>query len=91
MGARGRNFYNDLTRRYGYEDAATTIQNLYLDGRRLGAIEAVPDELVDEVALVGTKEMVRDRLEVWEESPATTLMITGADIATLRVMAELVS
>ncbi len=89
MGARGRNFYNDLACRYGYEEAAGRIQDLYLSGQRLAAMREVPDALVDEVALVGTREMVRDRLAAWRESPATTLMVTGGDISTLRVLAEL--
>src|SRR5690606_38144664 len=56
MGAKGRNFYNDLAVRYGYDDAAATIQDLYLAGKKMEAINAVPDELVDDVALVGTIE-----------------------------------
>ncbi len=91
MGARGRNFYNDLACRYGFEEAAATIQELYLEGRRVAATRAVPDELVDEVALVGPPAMIRDRLEAWKESPATTLMLSGADRETLRAIAELAS
>ena len=53
MGARGRNFYNDLACRYGYEAAAKEIQDLYLDGKKQEATAAVPDELVDEIALIG--------------------------------------
>ena len=53
MGARGRNFYNDLACRYGYDGAAKEIQDLYLDGKKQEAAAAVPDELVDEVALCG--------------------------------------
>src|SRR5690606_18441762 len=75
MGARGRNFYNDLARRYGYEEAATKIQDLYLDGKKADAIAAVPDELVDEVALCGPKERIRDQLEKWREAPVTTLIV----------------
>jgi len=89
MGARGRNFYNDLACRYGYEEAAATIQDEYLTGHRVAATRAVPDALVDEVALVGTREMIRDRLDAWRASPATTLMISGGDRATLRTLAEL--
>ena len=51
MGARERNFYNDIAQRYGYEEAATLIQDLYLSGRKDEAAAAVPDALVDEVAL----------------------------------------
>src|SRR5205823_537928 len=62
MGARGKNFYNSLVSRYGYEDEARTIQDLYLDGKQREAIAAVPDALIDEVALVGPKERISDRL-----------------------------
>jgi len=89
MGARGRNFYNDLARRYGYEDAAKTIQDLYLSGRKADAEAAVPDALVDEVALCGPRERVRERLEEWRSAGVTTLMVAG-DREAARTMAELV-
>jgi F420-dependent oxidoreductase-like protein len=75
MGPRGRNFYNDLVRRYGFEADAERIQDLYLDGHRKEAVAAVPDGLVDEVALVGSPERIADRLAVWRESPASTLIL----------------
>ena len=67
-GRAGKNFYNDLACRYGFEDAAKKIQDLYLDGNKRDAIAAVPDELVDEIALIGPKERIADRLEAWKES-----------------------
>src|SRR6266550_3559730 len=73
MGARGKNFYNELARRYGYEDAATTIQDLYLAGKKAEAEAAVPDALVDEVALCGPRERIRERLAEWKSSGITTL------------------
>jgi F420-dependent oxidoreductase-like protein len=90
MGAKGRNFYNDLAGRYGYEAAAAEIQDLYLSGKKMEAMRAVPDALVDELSLIGTKEMIWDRLEAWEESQATTLALMPTDTATLRTIAELV-
>src|SRR5690606_18989067 len=63
MGARGRNFSFDLACRFGYEEAATRIQDLYLDGRKAEAAAAVPDALIDECALVGPVEAIVDRLE----------------------------
>jgi F420-dependent oxidoreductase-like protein len=88
MGARDRNFYNQLTCRYGYEEAAKTIQDLYLAGRKAEAEAAVPDALVDDVALCGPRERIRERLAVWHDAGLSTLMV-GGDVAALRVMAEL--
>ncbi len=90
MGARGKNFYFDLACRYGYEQAATEIQDLYLSGKKEEAIRRVPDELVDETNLVGPREAIRDRLEAWQESGVTTLLISTMDVATVRTLAELV-
>ncbi|MDJ0924766.1 MAG: LLM class F420-dependent oxidoreductase [Acidimicrobiia bacterium] len=90
MGARGKNFYNDLACRYGYEEAAAEIQDLYLDGKKMEATMAVPDSLVDELSLIGSREMIRDRLEAWRESSATTLALMPTDSDTLRTVAELV-
>jgi F420-dependent oxidoreductase-like protein len=88
MGAPGRNFYNALACRLGYEAAAGAIQELYLAGKKDEAARAVPDELVDEVALVGPRQRIADRLEVWRESPVTTLVVTGGRDA-VELMAEL--
>ena len=73
MGARGKNFYNSLTQRYGYEEAAAKIQELYLSGMKGEAAMTVPDELVDEIALVGPKERIAERLEAWREAGVSTL------------------
>ena len=89
MGAQGQNYYNALVVRYGYEREAAEIQELYLGGKKMEAIAAVPDALVDEVALVGARDRIADRLEAWRESPVTTLLIQAHDPATLRTMAEL--
>ncbi len=89
MGARGRNFYNDIARRYGYEGAAKTIQDLYLSGKKAEAEAAVPDALVDEVALCGPRERIRERLGEWTAAGVTTMMVAGDQVAT-RTMAEIV-
>ena len=90
MGARGRNFYNDLACRYGYEAAAKEIQDLYLDGHKREATAAVPDELVDEVALCGPRARIAELLEEWKASPVTTLICGTGQREALEVMAELV-
>ena len=94
MGAKGKNFYNDLCRRYGYEEAAEKIQTLYLAGRQQEAIAAVPDALVDEVALCGPRERIAERFSEWKKIPLGTLNIfpttaEGVGLETLRLMAEL--
>lgn len=89
MGARSKNFYNELARRYGYEEAAQRLQDLYLSGRKAEAESAVPDALVDEVALCGPRERIRERLAEWKAAGVTTLMIGGSAEA-VRAMAELV-
>jgi F420-dependent oxidoreductase-like protein len=91
MGARGQNFYNALVSRYGYEAEAATIQDLYLEGKHREAAAAVPDRLVDELALVGPREQIADRLEAWRESGATTLLCATSQVDALRVLAELVA
>jgi F420-dependent oxidoreductase-like protein len=90
MGAKGRNFYNDLATRYGYGEAAEKIQDLYLAGNKGAAMMAVPPELIDEVALIGPKERIRERLQPWLDSDITTLNITVFDESSLRTMVELV-
>lgn len=73
MGARGKNFYHALIGRFGFEAAASQVQDLYLDGRRSEAAAAVPDELVAGLALIGAPAEVRERVEAFRESGATTL------------------
>ena len=90
MGARGRNFYFDLACRYGYEEPAVRIQDLYLAGRRPEAEAAVPDALVDEVALCGPRERIRERLAAWRDAGVTTLVCATSQPEAIRVMAELV-
>ena len=68
MGARNKNFYNDYVKALGYEEAAVRIQDLYLAGRREEAMAAVPDELVDSVALVGPRGRIVERLQAWKEA-----------------------
>jgi len=94
MGAREANFYNDLTKRLGYEAAAAEIQNLFLAGKREEAAAAVPDRLIDEISLIGPPARIRDRLKAWQEIARQnwvgSLVLVGADIAAMRVIAEAV-
>ena len=95
MGSRRQNFYNQLVQRYGFEAAAREIQDLYLDGKKTEAGEAIPDELIDAVSLCGPREVVRERLQAFEQAGVGTLMITPMAftaeerIAQLRAVAEL--
>ncbi|WP_329424531.1 LLM class F420-dependent oxidoreductase [Streptosporangium sp. NBC_01495] len=75
MGAKGRNFYNDLARRYGYEKEAEQIQNLYLDGRKDEAAALVPHELLEKMSLIGPEGHVRERLQAMRESGVTTVNV----------------
>ena len=92
MGARNRNFYNDLVKRMGYEAAAAEIQDLFLAGKREAAAAAVPDALIDETSLVGPKERIKDRLQAWKaiakEHKVGTLLLGGVTIDSARAAAE---
>ena len=76
MGAKGRNFYNDLVCRYGYEEAAGQIQDLYLDGKKEEAAALIPDELLSSTNLCGEEGFVKDRLAAYKEAGVTVLNIT---------------
>lgn len=90
MGARGQNFYTRLAQRYGYEEAAAEIQDLYLEGKKGEAAMAVPDALVDEIALVGDRARIADRLAAWHECGATTMILQARQPEALQLLAELV-
>ncbi|WP_305094135.1 LLM class F420-dependent oxidoreductase [Prescottella sp. R16] len=76
MGAKGKNFYNDLACRYGYEAEAEKIQDLYLAGKKDEAAAAVPDELVRAVSLIGTEDFVKERVAAFAAAGVTTLNVT---------------
>jgi Luciferase-like monooxygenase len=73
MGARDRNFYNQLAIRYGYADAAKEIQDLYLDGNKAEAAAKVPREFLELSNLVGPEGYIKDRLAAYKESGVTVL------------------
>lgn len=78
MGSKEENFHKRVIERYGYQDAADRIQQLWLGGRQREAVDAVPDELVDAVSLIGGAEQVRSKLSAWRRSPVTTLLLQRA-------------
>jgi F420-dependent oxidoreductase-like protein len=95
MGSRKQNFYNALVQRYGFEDAAREVQDLYLEGKREEAMAALPAELLDKVSLTGPPDVVRERLAIFRDAGVGTLMISpmawslGERLAQLRLVAEL--
>ncbi len=92
MGPKSKNFYNDYARRMGYEEAAEKIQALYLAGEKKQATLMVPDQLVDDCALIGPPERIRARLAAWKEAGSNgqvgSLVIAGATTEALRLLAE---
>ena len=76
MGAKGRNFYHNVATRYGFGEVADRIQDLYLSGRKVEAIAAVPDELVRNVSLIGPRGYVAERIAAFAEAGVTTLLAT---------------
>jgi F420-dependent oxidoreductase-like protein len=95
MGSRKQNFYNNLVQRYGFEQAAAEVQDLYLEGKREEAMAAIPDELIDMVSLCGPKDVVRERLAVYRDAGVGTLGVTPLAftkedrLTQLRLVAEL--
>jgi F420-dependent oxidoreductase-like protein len=94
MGARTKNYYNDVAIKLGYEGEAKTIQDLYLDGKKNEAAAAVPDKLVDEISLCGPTERIKDRLAAWQDVAKSghlgTMVLKGASVEAMRVVAEAV-
>src|SRR4051794_2176011 len=76
MGSKKQNFYNALMKRYGYEDAAEEGQNLYLEGKKEEAMAALPADFLDQVSLIGPRDVVRERLKVYRDNGVGTLGVT---------------
>jgi F420-dependent oxidoreductase-like protein len=94
MGARSKNFYNDMVVKMGFEKPAKTIQDLYLDGKKNEAAAAVPDALIDAISLCGPADRIKDRLQAWKDVAKAghvgTMVLKGSSIDVLRVVAEAV-
>ena len=92
MGAVGKNFYNDYVKLLGFEQAAIDIQKLYLTGKIPQAEELVPDELVDSISLVGPRENVAERLNIWkkaaQENKVSSILLSGGFHNQMEFIAE---
>ena len=89
MGARGRNFYFDLICRYGYEDVAVKVQDLYLDGQVREATAAVPDSLIDDMCLVGPISRIAERLDAWRQSGVDGILLRTSQPETFEQLRKL--
>ena len=95
MGSREKNFYNALVRRYGFEDSAEEVQDLYLAGKKDEAAAALPAELIDKITLVGPKERIAERLDAYRDAGVGTLVASPVAFTAeersrmLRTLAEL--
>ncbi|MCU1587726.1 MAG: putative F420-dependent oxidoreductase, partial [Frankiales bacterium] len=84
------NFHLDVVSRFGFEEEAHKVQELFLAGDREGAQKAVPDELCDGIALCGPLARIKERLELWQASPVTTLVLGGvSDPTVMRALADM--
>ena len=91
MGAKGQNYHTGLMGRFGYEEEALRIQDLFFEGRRDEAVDVVPDEFADAISLVGPPERIRERVAAWDASPVDTLLVySPGSAAALQQIAELV-
>ena len=95
MGARTKNFYNDYAKRLGFEEAAVKIQDHFLAGRRNEAMAAVPEKMIDDIALIGPPDRIKGRLKEWKAAAkgnvVGTMLLSGADTEVLRIAAEAVA
>jgi F420-dependent oxidoreductase-like protein len=97
MGSREQNFYNRLVSTYGFETEAREIQYLYLAGRRSEAMEALPDDLIDAVSIVGPRDVAKKKIRAFRDAGVDTLIVAGMAVDNdvrkeqLRLVAELAS
>ena len=94
MGARGKNFYNDYATQLGYGDAARKIQDLYLDGKKEEAMAQVPDQLVDDIALCGPRDRIKERMQRWldagKKQQVGSMLLGTRQPEAMQLLAELV-
>ncbi len=88
MGAKDKNFHVNIMSKMGFGTEVRRVQELFLSGDQAAAAAAVPDVLADELSLVGSAARIKDRLQVWKESPVTTVLAGTRDPDALRVLAE---
>jgi len=92
MGARDKNFYNTICRKYGYVDEAIEIQDRYLSGDKDGAAAAVPSEMLERTNLVGPAGEIKERLAAYREAGVTHLSVTpvgGDPVATVAALRDI--
>lgn len=89
MGAKNKNFHNEMVSRYGYGDIAAKIQDLYLSGRKQEATALVPDELCDEMSLCGPESRIRQRYKMWEDAGVSTILVQSSQPQAYKLMAEI--
>ena len=91
MGAQEANFHNQVFVRMGYEELAQEVQRLYLGGEKDKATALIPDELVEDMHIVGTAGEVKERVAQWEETGVTTLLLSARSADEIRSVAELLA
>jgi hypothetical protein len=84
MGAKGKNYYNDVVARYGFEAEAAAIQELYLDGKKEEAAALVPDELLELTSLCGPESYIAERIAAFAEAGVTALQVTPMPVGDQR-------
>jgi F420-dependent oxidoreductase-like protein len=96
MGSKKTNFYADLTRRFGFAEVADEVQSLYLDGKREEAYAAIPDELVDATAMIGTEDEVAERVKRFADAGVDRMIVSPMhasqteNVQTLEKLADMV-
>jgi hypothetical protein len=90
MGAKDANFHFDVFARMGWEEVALNVQELYLEGKKQEAAALIPLEMVEDVALIGPIDKIRDDLARWKETCLTTVLLSGRPDQ-LEMLAELVN